>query len=321
MTTKMNHRLGRCISSTLAVAILVSSAAALGSAGTFAASPEPSSSAGVSTGGAGLSSLFIRDETKGDAEFGLTEAEIVRRIDATEAIIARCMADAGFEYFPVPYAAARQAMDSNSKPGGMSKADFRIQFGYGITTLLDGPASQTTMSIGDRNIAYKEGLSTADRVAYDRTLYGENTQDTFIVALDKEDFSQIGGCTRAAVPQIFSPQEIGASFVNYQDETAARVDADPRVIAAYKDWSSCLHDAGYVYDGPESIRADLVAKLDAITGSAAIGSLSAEAKTALASLQGEEMAISVIDSECEAKYLADIKLAVEAEILGAANAP
>lgn len=346
MTSKIHRRLGGGTALTLALAALIAACAGpTGTAstppvtpgtspvagagspvpaqtgGAIVASPAPSAAAGTS-GGPTLTTNFVRDETKGQEEFGLTKTEIVRRVDATEGLIAQCMTAAGFEYVPVDYATARAAMDSNSKPSGLTGDEFRKQFGYGVTTLYAGPATQSTLSLGKRNAQYKAGLSTADRVAYDRTLYGENPNYTFVVALDREDFSQVGGCTRAAVQLIFSKEQVGASFVNYQNSAGSRVDADPRVIAAYKDWSSCIRQAGYAYNNPGEINADLVAKLDRVTGGAAPESLSAAAKAALTALQGEEKALAAVDHGCDLKYVADIKLKVETEILGpAANQP
>ncbi len=343
MISKILRRLGGGTIATLALAVLI--AACAGPTGTTTTPPgsqgtSPTAVAGSpvasQTGNGGdtspdpsststgpqLTTDFVRDETKGQDEFGLTEAEIVRRVDATEGLIAQCMTAAGFEYFPVDYATARKAMDSNSKPSALTGDQFRSQFGYGITTLYAGPTTQATLSVGRRNDAYKAGLSTADRVAYDRTLYGSNPNSTFVVALDQEDFSQVGGCTRAAVQLIFSKEEVGASFVNYQNSAGSRIDADPRVIAAYQDWSTCMRQAGYAYNNSSEIQADLVAKLDKVTGGAAPESLSAAAKTALTALQGEEKALAAVDHGCDLKYVADIKLKVETEILGpAANQP
>lgn len=347
MTSSLHRRLGRGTAFGLGLATLIaacagptgptgappvtpttSPATAAGSpvpaptGGAIVASPAPSSASTGASGGPTLTTDFVRDETKGQDEFGLTEAEIARRVDATEGLIAQCMTAAGFEYFPVDIATARAAMASNSKPSGLTGDEFRKQFGYGITTLYARPATQATLSLGKRNAAYKAGLSTADRVAYERTLYGENPNYTFVVALDQEDFSQVGGCTRAAVQLIFSKEEVGTSFVNYQNSAGARIDADPRVIAAYQDWASCMRQAGYAYNNPGEIDADLVARLDKVTGGAAPESLSATAKTALSALQGEEKALAAVDHGCDLKYVADIKLKVETEILGpAANQP
>lgn len=264
--------------------------------------PAPTSAAtGTSTGPA-LTTNFVGNEAKGPGEFGLTEAEISRRFDATEGLIGQCMTAAGFEYFPVDRATARAALD-----------EFQKQFGFGITTRYAGSATQSTLSLGKRNDQYRAGLATADGVAYERALYGEHPDEPFVLALDQEDLSQVGGCTRAAVQLIFTKQ-LGASFVNSANLFEARVNADPRVIAANKDWSSCMRQAGYPYNNPGEIDADLVAKLDKLTGGAALDSLSDAAKTALTELQGEEKALAALDQDCDLRYVADVKTKVETEL-------
>lgn len=256
---------------------------------------------------------------RGDAEFGLTEAEVTRRVDAVESRIAACMRDAGFEYIPVDYATARAAMDSNSKPSGLNADEFRAQFGYGITTMFAGTDSQAVMGAGEQNTRIRSGLSAADRVAYDHALYGENPTATFVVSLDDEDFSQTGGCTRAAVEQVFSPEELGPGFVNYQNVEGARIEQDPRVIAANKDWATCMRQAGYSYDTSDAIKTDLANRLEAITGGSAPDTLSADAQAALSALQGEELAVAAADHDCSVQFVDPIKTQVEKELLGPAG--
>lgn len=259
-----------------------------------------------------------QDGQRGDSEFGLPEAEVTKRVDAVESLIATCMNDAGFEYIPVDYATVRKAMDSNSKPSGMKADEFRAQYGYGITTQFAGADSQAVMGMGEQNIRIRNGLSTADLAAYNRALYGENPSATFVVSLDSEDFSQTGGCTRQAVEQVFTPDELGPGFVNYQNAEGARVDQDPRVIAAMKDWAACMRDAGYSYDNSDAIKTDLANRLDAITGGAAPDTLSADAQAALTQLQGEELAIAAADHQCNVQFVDPIKTQVETELLGPA---
>ena len=298
-----SHR-GRLL--TLAVAVGVIAAACGGGSTPTSTAPDQSSD----TGGQG--------GARGDAEFGLTEEEVAHRVDAIESLIATCMTDAGFEYVPVDYATARAAMDSNSnrKSSGLTADEFRAEFGYGITTLFAGAADQATLGAGEQNIRIRDGLATADRVAYNRALYGENPDATFVVALDEEDFSQTGGCTSAAVAQVFSADELGPTFVNYQNARDVRVDEDPRVIAAYKDWAGCMRQAGYSYSDSAEIDADLASRLDVITGGADPGTLSADAQAALVELQGEERAIAAADHDCDLKFVDAIKTQVETELLG-----
>jgi hypothetical protein len=254
---------------------------------------------------------------RGDAEFGLTEQEVANRVDAVEAIVATCMTSAGFEYVPVDPATARIAMDSDSKVSGTSPDQFRSEFGYGITTLFAGVDNQATLGAGEANVRIRNALSAADRVAYNRALYGENPGATFVVGLDEETFSQTGGCTRTAVEQVFSADELGASFVNYQDDQDAQILADPRVIGAYTNWANCMREAGYTYKDPLDIEADLPERLTSITLGADPASLPTDA---LAALQEEEKAIAAADYDCEQQYVADTKQQVAADLFGAGAA-
>lgn len=300
--------------------ILVVLLAACGGGSTPANHPTNTPPAVSQGGNAGQGNNAGQGGARGDSEFGLPEAEITKRVDAVETLIATCMRDAGFEYIPVDYATARAAMDSNSKkPSGLSADEFRTQFGYGITTQFASADSQAVMGAGEQNIRIRNSLSAADRVAYNHALYGENLSATFVVSLDNEDFSQTGGCTRAAVEQVFSPKELGPGFVNYQNAQGARIDQDPRVIAAEKDWATCMRQAGYSYDNSDGIKTDLANRLEVITGGAAPDTLPADAQAALAALQGEELAMAAADHECSVKFVDPIRTQVETELLGPAN--
>ena len=285
-----------------------------GESPTTAVTQSSPSTSPTPTSGQAPTTTFVPDETKGDAEFGLTEKEIARRVDAVESLTAACMSAQGFEYYPVDYTTARAAMDANSKPSGMSGADFRAQYGYGVTTLYGGAADQKTLGAGDNNLQYVASLTPADRVAYERALYGEHTDASFVVAMDNEDFSTTGGCTKQAVSQVFTADELGASFVNYQNGQGDRVDADPRVVAAYQDWSGCMRDKGYNYAKPDEIKADLLSQLDAITGGQPLDSLSADQKQQLSDLQALEVEVAAVDDQCDLKYVADVVAAVQAEL-------
>jgi hypothetical protein len=125
------------------------------------------------------------------------------------------------------------------------------------------------MGAGAQNLRIRDGLSAADLAAHNHALYGENPTATFAVGLDDENFAQTGGCARAAVEKVFSPEELGPGFVNYQNAEGARIDKDLRVIAAHKDWATCMRAAGYSYDNSDAIKTDLANRLEVITGGAA----------------------------------------------------
>ncbi len=257
----------------------------------------------------------------GGAEFGLTDTEVARRVDLVETSIAACMKAAGFEYVPVDYATARAAMDATGKPPGMKADEFRTKFGYGISTLAAAGASLATTGLGAQNVKTRAALAPADRVAYERTLFGDNRSQTFVVALNAEDFSQTGGCTRAAVSKVFTKNELGGGFVNLQNAQGARVDSDPRVIAAYRDWSTCMRQAGFSYGDKVAVETDLTSRLDAIIRGGDPKALPPSGQAALTALQAQELAIAAADHTCAVKYVDAVTTKVETELLGAAANP
>lgn len=259
----------------------------------------------------------------GAEEFGLTKAELVNHIEAVEQGIAACMNTAGFQYVPVDYLTVRKSMDADKKVAGLTDDAFREQFGYGITTplapagtvpQLSGPDHAATIGLGSENVRVFTSLSPADQSAYNRALFGENTAATFATALEAEDFSQIGGCTRSAVEQVFDPHHLGAAYVNPGD---ALIVQDARVIAATVKWSGCMREAGFNYHTPEAIEPALKDRLVAITGGADPRTLTPDAHNALTELQGEEKTIAVADFECAEQFIEPAVKQVETELYGA----
>lgn len=277
----------------------------------------PAASQGSATGQDEVSGTEEgQDEVPGTEEFGLTEEELVESVEAVEALIASCMSDAGFEYVPVDYATVRKAMDADKTAPGLTDEEYAATFGYGITTQpqLAGANTPATLGLGEQNIQIFNSLSDADQIAYNHTLFGENTDATFAVTLEAEDFAETGGCTRAAIEQVFSPEELSAAYYNPGD---ALIEQDPRVIAAIAAWAACMREAGFDYNNPEEIEPDLEDRLDAILDGADPEMLSAAAQADLTELQGEERAIAVADLECELKFIEPAVRQVETELYGA----
>jgi len=258
----------------------------------------------------------------GTEEFGMTKEELVASIEAIEALIADCMSEAGFEYIPVDYLTVRKAMTSDKSAAGLSDEEYRATFGYGISTRLDvaeappqlaGPDTVVQIGLGEQNIGIFKNLSEADQDAYNHTLFGENTQATFAYTLEDEDFSETGGCTRAAIEQVFSPEELSASYYNPGD---ALIEQDPRVIEAVANWGDCMREEGFDYNNPEEVETHIEDRLEAILDGADPAMLSADAQAALAELQGEERAIAVRDLECEEEFIEPVVQQVETELYG-----
>jgi hypothetical protein len=237
-------------------------------------------------------------------EFGFSMEELVAKVEAVESLIASCMNEAGFEYLPVDFNTVRRGMLADKSLPGLAEREFKSQYGFGISTLyadVDVPqlANETNparIGLGDQNVQIYKNLSPADQVAYNRTLLGENADATFAVTFEAEDFSRTGGCTRNAIEQVFTSEELGVTYLNPRDALYLE---DPRMIAALKEYAECVREKGYDYATPEEVEPDIEERFEAITGGVSLGTLSAEAKAALTELQEEERAIAVASFDCE----------------------
>jgi hypothetical protein len=254
----------------------------------------------------------------GKEEFGMTKDQLVTNIEAVEALISTCMREAGFEYIAADYNTVRRGMVADKSLPGISDRQFIEQYGYGISTLYTGLAPQISdvstpakLGLGDRNVRIFESLLPADQIAYSHTLFGEHPDATFAVALETEDFSRVGGCTRTAIEQVFSAEQFSVTFLNPFD---ALVEQDPRMIAANAEFAECLRVAGFDYEHERNIEPDLRKRLDTVTGGLPVESLSSDARTALQELQGYERALASVAVDCEIRFLDPVANQVEREL-------
>lgn len=266
----------------------------------------------ASCGAAGSSDSGGAEPAYGSAEFGLTEAELNARIEAVEADIATCMRTAGFEYVPVDAATVRDAMDADGTKPGVSDEDYVAQYGFGITTVFDDPVAD--LGRGEQNNTIVAALPPAERVAYDRTLLGEPGSVALARALEDEDLSNTGGCTRAALEKAFATDELNGSYVNPAD---VLLEQDPRMVKAIEEWAQCLRDAGFDYAHPDEITDELAERLEALLAGADPASLVGPEAAALIELQGEERALAVAATACEEDHIVPVQDTIEAEIYGA----
>lgn len=254
----------------------------------------------------------------GTEEYGLTKEGLVEAVETVESLIAACMNEAGFEYIANDYNTVRRGMVADKSLPGMSERQFFDRYGFGISTLYTGLPPQLAadtvpaqIGLGEQNIRIFQNLSPTDRTAYNRTLFGEHTDATLAVALETEDFSRIGGCTRTAIEQVFTPEQLSVSYLNPKD---ALIEQDPRMVAAIGRFGECMRTAGFDYDHEREIEPDLRDRLFAITQGAPVESLSADAKAALAALQAEEQALAVATYKCESRFLDPVEDQVEREL-------
>jgi hypothetical protein len=256
----------------------------------------------------------------GKEEYGMNMQELFTAIQNVETEISKCMSEAGFEYVAVDYNTVRRGMTSDKSLPGMSESQFIDQYGYGISTLYTGQAPQLSelrtpaqIGLGEQNVQIFMNLSPADQVAYAHTLFGEHPDATFAVALETEDFSRTGGCTRKAIEKYFTSEQMKATFVNPFD---VLVDKDPRMVTANAKYSGCLQAAGFDYNHEREIEPDLRKRLDTITGGQPVEALSAESMSALTDLQNYERALASTATDCERQYLDPVADQVERELYG-----
>jgi len=248
----------------------------------------------------------------GTKEFGLTDEEFATTVESVQSLIASCIADAGFEYIPADVQTVEMAMAAVRAEPGMSEELYTAQWGFGITTRFDNRVKE--IELGPQNVRILEGLSAADRVAYERTLYGEDPDATFAFAFDEEDFGGTGGCTREAVEQSFTEEQLSGNYANPKD---ILVEQDPRVVEAQANWVECMADAGYDYLDQDDIIDEYQERLSALVGEDDPEGLTGPRADQLRELQAEEIAVALADLECETQHTTDVIRQVEIEVFGA----
>lgn len=260
--------------------------------------------------GAGDGQTETTQSLPGIQAFGLTDQEFTRYVEEVESIIAECMAEAGFEYVPVDVTAVLDVGVWRRADPNVSREEFKREWGYGISTRVDDPARE--VGLGDQNVAIYEGLTESEKIAYDRTLFGDDPDATFAMTLDDEDFSGTGGCTREAVTAVFPAEMMTATFINPKD---VLVESDPRVVAAEQEWMDCMSEDGYEYEDQDEIIEEYEDSYDELLDGKDLDELSGDELVALEELQSEEIAVALKDLECQALVDPVIR-EVEIEIFG-----
>ena len=256
----------------------------------------------------------------GTEEFGMSPRELVQAIEKTEQLIARCMADQGFQYIAADHNTVRAGMSADKSLPGLSEEEFVSRYGFGVSTFYTGLPPQLStgynparVGLGDRNVQIFRKLSSADQVAYNRALLGDDLSSTFAVALETEDLSRTGGCTRKALTETFKPDQLKASHYNPQD---ALINKDPRMKAALEFWQREMKKAGFEYGHPDEIEPDLRNRLSALTegGKLLVSKMSADQKAALRKLQDFERLVAAKGFKMSEDMLKPIEEKIQEEL-------
>ena len=256
----------------------------------------------------------------GTEEFGLSQRELVQAIERTEDLISKCMRAQGFEYIAADHATVRAGMAADKKMPGLSEEQFVSRYGYGVATVYTGQPPQLAsgyspakVGLGERNVQFFKSLSPADQVGYNRALMGESGNATFALALETENLSQTGGCTRKAVEQVFKPDQLKAAYYNPQD---ALIRNDRRMKAAVAFYSREMKKAGFDYGHPDEVEPDIRTRLNAMTnnGRIPVDKLSPEQKAALKKLQAYELAVAAKSVKLQEEVLVPVEERIQEEL-------
>jgi hypothetical protein len=256
----------------------------------------------------------------GTEEFGMSPRELVQAIEKTEELIARCMREQGFQYVAADHNTVRAGMAADKRLPGLSEEEFVSRYGFGVSTFYTGLPPQLStdysparVGLGERNVQIFRGLSPADQVAYNRALFGEDVISTFAVALETEDLSRTGGCTRKAVAETFKPDQLKASHYNPQD---ALINKDQRMKAGLGFWQREMKKAGFDYGHPDEIEPDLRNRLSTLTegGKLLVAKMSADQKAALRKLQDFERVVAAKSFKMQEEVLTPVEERIQEEL-------
>lgn len=263
-------------------------------------------------GGGGSGGTTSSDPTAGGSiedQLGFSRTAISTSQAQVENGIALCMKQQGFEYVPVDPVAAQAAL--TGKPN-ISDADYVKQFGYGISTLYDKGSRQS-----DPNGPIRAGLDPAQRSAYDQTLSGGRPEQTFFLAVDTGDFTQLGGCTKQATEKAFGGSRLLTTLQAKLDELDESILQDQRMARAQERWTACVRDAlGVTFADSEAIEADITTHLTKVVGPSAATAQGAAGRAtpsttynraALAAVQQLEVKSANADLACEVKHITPIE--------------
>lgn len=259
------------------------------------------------------------DPLPGTEEFGLTKKQLAQYIERVETLISKRMREQGFQYIAVDYNTVRRGMTAGKNLPGMDEEEFIQTYGYGISTLYTGKPPQLTdgycparIGLGEENIRIFRSLSPADQAAYNRALFGEDSYLSFAVALEIEDFSRTGGCTRKAIEQVFKQEQLKASYYNPKYLMMQR---DPRMKAAIRKCVGKLRKAGFDYGLLDEMEPDIRRRLDLITkgGTVPLEAMSPEQKEALRKLREYERRVALLEFKLDEKYIAPVEEKIEEE--------
>ncbi|MEZ5374938.1 MAG: hypothetical protein R2733_00405 [Acidimicrobiales bacterium] len=306
------------------VALLVSSCSVVGG------------SSDANDGDAGAASSPLADFLGiGDLGNARSDDAQARLLDIQREIndsVAACMTAQGFEFVP-PDLDEVTSFDS-AGPDGIEYGtpEYTARYGFGVTTQrwpqstvgpeLVGYEDFSESEYIDPNQAYLEGLTEAERIAYDAALYGDGPDYEWDPSLTDDENQERAEAFYADYDAsgCYAEAEQGGAFANvsafYEEfgdqlfELYDQIESDPRVTQRLAEIEQCITEQGFDYVDPISPYEHWEPALSEIDQqhlswpanesgdgpSAPV--MDDEGKALLAPLQAEEIAIATATDEC-----------------------
>jgi len=207
---------------------------------------------------------------------------LVGILTETEVNVAACMSSLGWKYqvTDLSYLAAQYSAESNSKATAG-------KHGYGLADAALSPPEQPS----DPNADYVASRSPDESTRYLKDLYDSPS-----------------GCLATVERAQFDAYGVSIEAYDAWDLLKSKAFADPRLVRAWKDWSSCMQRRGFDYNNSEDARGSLRSDLSRIVPT---GTISLDSGI-LTAFRDEEIRVAVADSNC-------YSLHVEAEFEAAAQ--
>ena len=223
------------------------------------------------------------EETSVAAFFGFdpndpdaSAAQFARLNMRQQDLVAACMRNQGFEYVPaVPPIDAQDFV--------FDEEEYAREQGFGISIEWRGGDSILEQWVNP-NQAIEEGLSASERNAYQEALYGTPTGLEFgsipssglesgdddsasveeFASAEELEASEVeseleesfwgGGCTGEASQEVYGKvDEVYSELEPMFTELQERVESDPRVVEASREWTTCMADRGYDFQTVEEL--------------------------------------------------------------------
>lgn len=199
-------------------------------------------------------------EALGVAQDEIASAEATYINDAEE-LVRSCMAEAGFDYTPVPRTVNQQQRQQELQ-STLSLEQFTAEYGFGIATLFESNfEGQGVVDFANERFGPPPSVqrSPGEQAAYEMALNGQTTQGLTAEEAQEQLFENAGGfgalegsCRDVGYSTAENPGAVWDGLFSLlggeMEALNDRFDNDPRIRDATADWQTCMATQGHSYE-------------------------------------------------------------------------